>query len=296
MQPTTLQYKLIKKIKDDRFDEEYIQDYLLLVAIGTRDFQIAVVEPIENKVLLLEDFVLPNLASNEELNALLDQLFDSHSLLKVGFWKKIIISFKSSKFVQVPEALFDDSAAYDYLKFNAHTNPQQEVYLIAHSQLSESATVFAINTDLHTWIRKLYPGNAPVFTHQSTALIEGILRIAATETGKPLYIFVDRFKLHIAYCLDGKLIYYNQFIIKQFSDYVRYIMLVMKSLDLNPDTNRVVLWGYIGKNSPHYHEFYKYIRNVSFGSRLPELNFSYFFDEVQEHHFFDLFSLYSAQH
>jgi hypothetical protein len=102
---------------------------------------------------------------------------------------------------------------------------------------------------------------------------------------------VDRFKLHILSAQNGKLIYYNQFAIKQFPDYVKYIMLAMKGLNMDQQTGRIVLWGYIGKNSPHYQEFVKYVRNVSFGQRPEHLKFSYFFDEIQEHHFFDLYSL-----
>ena len=60
----------------------------------------------------------------------------------------------------------------------------------------------------------------------------------------------------------------------------------------NQATSQIVLWGYIGKNSMHYHEFYKYIRNVIFGNRPKYLNFGYMFDEVQDHHFFDLYSMH----
>jgi hypothetical protein len=35
----------------------------------------------------------------------------------------------------------------------------------------------------------------------------------------------------------------------------------------------------------------KYIRNVSFGNRPRHITFGYLFDEVQDHHFFDLFSI-----
>jgi len=106
-----------------------------------------------------------------------------------------------------------------------------------------------------------------------------------------LYLYVDRFKLHVLSLKDGHLIYYNQFVIKQFPDYVKYIMLVLKALNMDQQKSTVVLWGYIGKNSPHYNEFVKYIRNVSFGARPANLKFGYLFDEVQEHHFFDLYSL-----
>ncbi len=292
MQTTGLQYKLIRKTKDELFDEEFIHQYHLLLNIGTRDFQLLVIEPVANKVLLLEDFVLPSLTSNEELLLILDQLFDSHALLRAGFWKKIKVAFKNQKFVQVPQALYAEDALADYLKFNANIDSANETFIASSNKRAQAVTVFAINKELKNWLAKVYPNNAPVLTHQSAALIEGTMEYAKSRTDNPLYIYVDRFKLHIISCKGEQLIYYNQFAIKQFSDYIKYIMLVMKSLNMDQQTSQIVLWGYIGKNSPHYHEFYKYINNVTFGIQPAYLSFGYVFDEVQDHHFFDLYSIH----
>jgi hypothetical protein len=292
LQTTTLNYKLIKKIKDERFDEEFLHQYHLLIQLGTRDFQLLVIDPSDHKILLLEDFVFPNLGSHDELMAMLDQLFDSHALLKAGFWKKIKVSIKNQKFIQVPYALFAEESLADYLKFNATVDPSKEIFLSTVNQHTQAVTIFAVNRDLKHWLDNLYPNNPPVYTHQSAALIEGIMHHASKRREHPLYIYVDRFKLHLLACKEGKLLYYNQFAIKQFSDYVKYIMLVMKSLNMNQDKSQVMLWGYIGKNSPHYHEFYKYVSNVIFGHRPEYLQFGYMFDEIQEHHFFDLYSIY----
>jgi len=292
LQTTALQYKLIRKIKDELFDEEFIHQYYLLLNIGTRDFQLLVVEPEGSKVLLLEDFVLPTLTSNEELLQILDKLFDSHPFLKAGFWKKIKVSFKNQKFIQVPETLFVEDSLSEYLKFNAHIDPSQESFIASRNKRSQAVTVFAVNSALRQWLIDVYPSNLPSFTHQSAALIEGTMEFSKGRSDNPLYIYVDRFKLHIVACKPDALFYYNQFAIKQFSDYIKYIMLVMKSLNMDQKTSQIVLWGYIGKNSPHFHEFYKYINNVTFGSAPAYLNYGYVFDEAQDHHFFDLYSIY----
>lgn len=278
-------------MKDNQFDEELIDQYHLLMNIGTKDFQLLVVEPNENKVLLLEDFVLPGLSSNDELLQILDQLFDSHAFLKAGFWKKIKVSIKNQKFVQVPDTLFVPESAGDYLKFNAAIDTDREECMATYNQRTRAVTVFAINSDLKNWLLRLYPNNPPIITHQSAVLIEGTLQFARDRFDKPLYIYVDRFKLHIIVCERGRLLYYNQFSIKQFSEYVKYIMLVMNSLHMDQQSSQVVLWGYIGKNSPHYHEFYKYISNVMFGSEPSGLTFGYVFDELPQHHYFDLYSI-----
>lgn len=292
MQSTAQGFKLIKKIKDDRFDEENLHQYHLLVQLGVRDFQVAVIDSTDNRILFFEDYVLGDLNSHEELLAQIKVLFDSHPVLQAGFWKDVRVSIKNTKFVQVPAPLFVAEAAAEYLQFNAHLDTTREDILICKQASLPVTTVFAIQKDLHAWLLELYKNTHLYIVHQSAALIEGVLEAAKNSTRKPLYIYVDRFKLHILCVEQGKLIYYNQFLIKQFSDYVKYIMLVLKSLAMDQNTSEVILWGYIGKNSPHYQEFIKYVRNVKFGGRPSVLTFGYLFDEVQEHHFLDLYSIH----
>jgi hypothetical protein len=288
---TALQYKLIKKIKDERFDEDNIHQYDLLINVGARDLQIGVFDSVDPRVLLLEDYVFPSLASHQEMMVLLEQLFEAHPFLRAAFWKQIRIAIKNNKFVQVPQVLFVEEARQEYLKYNALVNTKEEDILHIQNPRSQAVTVFAIQRDLHDWFGQLYPNRTLTFMHQSAALIEGVTNFVQKRKDNHLYIYVDRFKLHIMAFDQGKLLYYNQFTIKQFSDYIRYIMLVMKSLQLDQRTSQVMLWGYIGKNSPHYHEFYKYISNVVFGHRPSYVKFGFMFDEVQDHHFFDLYSM-----
>jgi hypothetical protein len=292
LQSPSLNYKLIKKIKDERFDVDLINQYHLLIHVGPRDMQVGVIDGAHNKMIFLEDFVFPSLASQEELMETLERLFDDHALLKAAFWKSVKISIKNNKFVQVPEVLFVEESQGEYLRFNANMSAEKEYVQSVINRQSKAATVFTFPKELKDWFIKLYPVSNLTFLHQSAVLIEGITHVSEHRKDNPLYIFVDRFKLHVVSARAGKLIYYNQFVIKQFSEYVKYIMLVMKTLNMSQETSQIVLWGYIGKNSPHYNEFYKYINNVVFGYRPKHLKFGYMFDEVQDHHFFDLYSMH----
>ncbi len=292
MQPTTLGFKLIKKIRDDRFDEEKIHQYNLLVQLGVKDLQIAIVDSQDSRIILLEDYVLGDLSSHEEMLSLFKNLFDSHAVLQAGFWKGVWISIKNTKFAQVPASLFVKEAAAEYLQFNAQVDLAKEDVIDCENLQLNSVTVFALQKEMHEWFKLIYKNTQLHIVHQSTALIEGVLKYAVQRDSTPLYIYVDRFKLHIIAVRNGKLTYYNQFLIKQFSDYIKYIMLVMKGLSMDQNSSEVILWGYIGENSPHYQEFVKYVRNVNFGARPSYLKFGYLFDEVQEHHFFDLYSIH----
>ncbi|MEQ8303777.1 MAG: DUF3822 family protein [Cyclobacteriaceae bacterium] len=291
MASASLSYKLIKKIKDEKFDVDRIQQYDLLLHLGVRDFQIGIVDTESDKLVFFEDYIFGNLSSTEDQKKLLQELFESHHLLGAGFWKKVKFSIKNSKFVQVPEALFVKEAAPDYLKFNAKVDEAEDKILWCASK-NGAVTVFAIPSILHHWIVSHYKNTTVHFLHQSAGLIEGVLKAAKDHSEEPLYIYIDRFKLHIISVSKGKLKYYNQFSIKHFADYVKYIMLVLNAMGMNQQTSKILLWGYIGKNSPHSIEFSKYIKNVSFGSRPNYLKFGYLFDEIQDHHFLDLYSLH----
>lgn len=291
MSSIVTRHKLIKKIKDEKFDEEKLQRYTLLTQIGAKDFQAAVIDNDDNRLIFFEDYVFNEVNSQAELQEALESLFDSHEYLTAGFWKEVRISIKNNKFIQVPSALFIESAADEYLRFNAIVDSEKESVHICRNTKTDAVTIFALQNDPLQWLRKVYVNTTFKLFHQSAALIEGVLEYPSPGASQPLYVYVDRFKLHVLFVQGGKLIYYNQFLIKQFSDYVKYIMLVMKAMGMDQNTSRVVLWGYIGKNSPHYQEFIKYIRNVSFGARPTHLKFGYLFDELQEHHYFDLYTL-----
>ncbi len=285
-------HKLIKKIKDEKFDEERLQRYILLAQIGAKDFQVAVIDSDDSRLIFFEDYVFNEVNSPSELQSALQALFDSHEYLMAGFWKEVRISIKNNKFIQVPSALYVDSAMDEYLRFNASFDKATESVNACRNDQSDAVTVFCFQQSMMDWLTKVYANSTLKLYHQSAALIEGVLNSSRTINDSPLYVYVDRFKLHVMFVRDGKLIFYNQFLIKQFADYVRYIMLVMNALGMDQESTRVVLWGYIGKNSPHYQEFVKYVRNVAFGERPVHLKFGYLFDEVQEHHFFDLYSIH----
>lgn len=292
MEQVGKRYKLIKNVKDEKFSIDRIDSYTLILQIGIRDFQVAVVDEADNRCLLMEDYVLAPLKSMDEVINALKVIFEAHQILHVGFWKSVKVSVKNQKFSHVPSSLFLSEACEDYLKINCKIDPEGEVFLSYKSLKSEVVTVFAVDKSLYGWLKELYPNSRVDFVHQSAALIEGILEYSTSHKNISMYLYIDRFKMHIVTLKGKSLEYYNQFTIKQFSDYIKYIMLVLKGLRHDQNKSNVVLWGYIGKQSPHYNEFYKFIKTISFGDRPDFLRFGFVFDELQDHHFFDLYNVY----
>lgn len=295
METTSTGYKVIKSVRSSKFNVDELHNYNLSLQIGVRDFQINIVDTQTNNCVLLEDYILASVRSNSALVEILKQIVENHAVLAAGFWKSVKVSFKNSKFSLVPSSLFVKDALEDYLRINAEFNADTEEALYYKNIRSSSVSVYAINKELLSWVRSQYENAELGILHQSISLIEGVMNEREQYDQNSLYLYIDRFKLHILAVKGKDLQYYNQFSIKNFSDYIKYIMLVLKGLHYSQKTTNVVLWGYIGKQSPHYDEFYKYIKKISFGNRPKFLNFDYMFDEVQDHHFFDLYSIYLCE-
>ncbi len=290
MQLTATPYRLLKKIRDDQFDEDQIGECSLALLTGRHDLQVLVYHETLRRALWLEDYVFPSSKNDDDWLEALQEVFDQHPFLTAGYWRRILAGIKTSSFVQTPQALFEPEFAAQYLHYNASVHPSEDVQYYQQDEGS-IATSFTLPSAVKSWLLSVYPLNKPVFTHQSCALIEGTLKEASAYPDNPLYIFVDRFRLHILSAEPGKLHYYNQFPIHSFDEYIRYIMLVMHTLGMDQRTGRVILWGFVGKNSPHYQEFYKYIQTITYGKRPDVLRFGYMFDEIQDHQYFDLLNL-----
>lgn len=295
METTSISYKLIKSVKSTKFSIDELHYYSLSLQIGVRDFQVNIVDTRNSNCLLLEDYVLAKVKSNSELTDVLSQIIENHHLLSAGFWKSVKVIFKNNKFSLVPSAMFVKDALADYLRINADFNEEKEEALYYKNIRSSAVSVFGVSKKLLNWVRSRYENVDLGILHQSVSLIEGVMCERDLYPDNSIYLYVDRFKLHVIAVKGKELQYYNQFSINQFSDYIKYIMLVVKGLRFSQKTTNVVLWGYIGKKSPHFEEFNKYIKNISFGNRPKFVNFDYSFDEVQDHHFFDLYSTYLCE-
>ncbi len=144
-----MSYKLIKKIKDDKFDEENLQRYNLMVQLGVRDLQIAVVDSSDSRLIFFEDYILGDLSSHNELLGVLRTIFESHELLTAGFWHRVLFSIKNNKMVQVPGPLFDPKAVAEYLSFNATVDPEKEDVLFCKNFSTDAVTVFTLQKELN---------------------------------------------------------------------------------------------------------------------------------------------------
>ena len=285
-------YKLTQKIKDSKFDVENLQNYCLSLQIGIRDFQVCIIDTTDNRCMLLESFVLNGVKTINTRLQVLAGLFENHHLLMAGFWKEIKVSLKSHKFSLVPSSHFVPESVGEYLSLNCEVNEAVEGEYFYQHKASTVVNAYAADKRLINWIKSLYPSKPITFLHQGSALIEGILRYDEHSKAKTVYCIQDKSVLHIFVSTNQKLQYYNQFSIKNAKEFVKYVLMVFKEFNLNQKNQEVVLWGSLSSQSEQYSLLKKYVANVQFGQKPSYLKLGYEFDEVPEHQFFDVYSIY----
>ncbi len=286
-------FKLLKQIKNPGFEIDRLDLYNLSLHVGERDFQMLVTDTSNNHVMLVEDYIFPKIKSPVKTLNILQKIFDDHHLLMAGFWDSISVAWKNKKFSFVPKNLFSDNMLSGYLRINADYSPKSDIAFINLHKRGNYYTVFAGEKEIANFIHNSYPSIHVKHFHQSEVLIEGLLRINNHQTPK-IILFADRFFMHIAIFKVGLLQFYNQFPIHNFEDYTRYIDMAAKELQIELNEQPVTFYGYMGKNTPHYEALNQFINTLEPGRRPKGMRFNFVFDELSDHQYFDLFSIYLA--
>jgi len=254
--------------------------------------QVCITDTRKDKIMLIEDYVMPDITSLDERVDCLECLFDDHHLLLAGFWNRINIMVKNRKFSLVPSRLFLPENVQDYIHLNTAVDPTLENFFHFSHELSDLTNVFAINKSvIHFLTKQTYPSKEIHFYHQSSSFIHGFQRYFDSTPGKVIALYLDRFVLHIVYLRDGKFQFYNQYPIKKFNDYFRYIGYVIGEFSIDPHLDSFHIWGYLNKNSKHFNSLLSKYPTLTAGERPADLIMSYVFDEIPEHQYFDLLSL-----
>lgn len=283
-------FRLLKKIKDPKFDIDRLEFYSLSLYIGIADFQVLIIDTAINQCVLLEDYVLEPKLNAEEKTSAIKFIFDDHHLLLANFWKSIAVIIKNKAYSFVPKALFKEEKTSSYLKINTTFNPShEEIMLTYHKQLG-FVNVFSVPKSIVELTSKIYPGKKINFIHQSSSLIDGV--VSKNQQGrKDIVVYIDRFGLHILIVEAKKLVFYNQYEIKTFDDYIKYIKLVASELNVNLKRDKITLYGFLGKNTLHFKKLKNTLHQLTLGNRPGNLNYGHVFDEVMDHQYFDLFSI-----
>ena len=296
MNTATIHYRQVQKITDEALLTGETGPLNLYFSLHTKHVRLLVADSQRNKILALEDYELSAVFSQLQLTEQLNLLAEENNLLKRKDWNEIRVAIKNQNFTFIPETLFEPSAAQHYLNLHCETDEfHDQIQTFPHPKI-EAISIFTIDAYLVKWFEETFSRKKLRFLHQTSPLIEGILNQHERSLQKKTYLFVEQNYLNILLVQEGKLEFCNQFYYASLEDFIYYTLLVMQEQKLNPDQDPVTVWGDLTHDSALFTILRKYIRNVNLGKKPQNIAFSYKFDDIFDHRYFDLYSLHLCEY
>lgn len=222
-----------------------------------------------NTIIHLNEFQFEKKLNPLELLDRLKGLFDSENMLSYNF-SNVTVVHDNDLSSLVPEALFNEDYLADYLKFNSKILKSD---YITYDRIAEnqSINVYVPYININNFIYEKF--GAFTFKHISTVLIEKILQLERIKMNTRMYVHVNKDHFEILVVENSKLKLFNTFAYSTKEDFIYYILFTAEQLNLNPETLKLIFLGCIEAEDELYKIAYKYIRNISFGSRNDKFKF-----------------------
>jgi hypothetical protein len=220
------------------------------------------------------------------------EVYENEDMIRLNY-KSVEILYSTRLFTLVPKVLFSNKDEERFLNFN---NGNENGFIVKKNllQRAEAWCIFDLPHNLIEYLDSVLPG-ANV-SHNLFPLIEVVLRSNKN--------FPDRQQVHLNFfreyfeivIVNGtKLMQCNIFNYKTERDILYYVLYVFDKLKLSPEKTDLVIHGHLPQVSPVYHLLKKYVRKTVFAKLDTTYQYSYSFNQIPEHYFSSLFSLYKCE-
>jgi hypothetical protein len=271
---------------DESFDVKKTSEYQLVLQIGTDGVLIAVNDKSKNKYIAFEKYTFQNIYSFTPISELLDILVKDSKLIPHTYkWVNCLVVNNLSTIV--PNPLFENENKEQYLNFNVAVN-ENDVVLSDDLKNLDAKNIFALPLSLKIKLDALY--GKVSYHHFSSTLLDNLLFENKNQNEKKVYVHVQATHFEIVYIEGKKLFFYNTFNHHSAEDFIYYLLFSCEQLQLNPENIEIILLGEIEKNSALYAIAQKYIRNIRWGERKSNVDYSYQLQSLPKHYYFTLFS------
>ena len=260
-------------------------NYILTVQLSFHGLSFCILDAERHKYISLASYTFQRNIKAGLIDQI-EQVIESNDLLKEKFKSSRVI-VESPDFTFIPEPLFEKEKASLYLEFN--NNVESDNTQIFSDKLInlEAYNVYAVPNMLVDAWQTYFPEAA--VSHFLSSLIESLLiRYKNIPVENRLFAYVRSHYFDIVFIDGNRLKYCNSFMYRSKEDLAYFLIFVFEQLQLNPENVCLKLMGEIVKASVSFDFLYRYIRNIDFEGRNEHFKYSYQFDELPGHSFYNL--------
>ena len=257
-----------------------------------KGFSFCIIDTSLQKYIALKHYKFEKISSYASSLNKLNEIFNNDELLYNKF-KSVKLIFASQRETLVPLPLFSNEDIKKYFYFNQSEEKNEEV-LYNKIKNSDAVNIFSIPTKFINFFNNKFDNIT--YYHQSTPFIENaLIENKNQKFDYKVYVYNYEFFFDVIVISPQKLLFYNTFKYKNENDFAYYLMNVFEQLKLNPSQTPVYLMGDITKQSDCYNIIKKFITNIYFKKLSNSFDYSYVFNQIPEHYFFNMLNLYQCE-
>ena len=218
-----------------------------------------VTNPESEKPIFFIEKILDHSTTPEELLMDIESTMFKNDILNTNF-SEVSVVYATPVYSLVPETVFDETKASEYLKFNSKILAND---YMAHDILEnrDIVVVYVPFMNINNFFFEKY--GSFTYYHSTTVLLKTILESEKYSLPK-MYLHFQKNSFDCIVLKNGELQLCNSYTYKTPEDFIYYTLFCMEQLGLNPENLPVILCGEIEKDDDNYNIAYTYIRNIEF--------------------------------
>jgi len=271
---------------DETLDINLTHTYNLSIQAGLNGLSFCVFDPLINKYT-----ALTNLSFNKELtfDDFLDELektLENADLLNYTY-KTVKLIWVTSKTTLIPDVFFNKTQVKKQFELNHKLDEYDEIHY-KKLHFNDTNSIFAIPSQVASLFKRKYKNIS--FYNQNIPWINYVIDHYHSER-KKVFVNIHNDFIDILVCQDDKILLCNNFQIKTASDLLYFILYTYEQLNLNKETDELIISGFIQKKSDEFEKLKDFLPHVKFEKPSEEFVYSYTFKTIPLHTFSNLFNL-----
>lgn len=177
------------------------------------------------------------------------------------------VFYAHSLFSLVPRSYFEEEKLSDYLKYNIHLLPTDELSFDKLKKI-EANLAYIPFTNINNYLFEKF--GEFTYKHVVSVFIDQCIKLADPEKTE---MFIQVFPTHLSLCVfdEGELQIANNFDYYSPEDFIYYVLFVIENLKIDRENMNLWLGGAIEENSKIFDLLYAYIKEVKFLSGSEEV-------------------------
>lgn len=273
---------------DDTFDLNNAPEYHLSIQVGLDGFSFCILDILRKKYLVLRHipFVV---GKSQFLPKKMEAIFDSEQKLNATF-QSVSVTYSTNKATLLPKS-FPESDLF--IKIASLTNDISKNEDIGVNGLTgfNQQLIFSYPKEMLVLLNSKYTEFS--FRHKSVPLLASAAE-QRNEKKNTLVVNFEKQYVRMIVLKGMQMELYNSFYFKNEADFLYYTLNICHTLHIDPESDELLIGGYVADDSIYIRQLKKYISNVYFMKPPSGFNYSNTFDKVQKHQFVSLLNTYQC--